>query len=82
MKPIDEVVSACEAIERLKKTLRRAQGERDSGSIELNDGDIAGLFRISQSALSRLRTRNGDKIQIYVLKLCARTGLDPMKLLF
>lgn len=77
MKQIDEIVSTHEVVERIRFSLRHLNNDEP-----LSLGKVAGLLQVSEGVLSKLRTRNSEKIYLYVLKLCARTGLDPMKILF
>lgn len=77
MKPIDEFVNAVELMERIKSVVSPYLGNK-----KVSDGDIALLLRVSQSSISTLRKRNSDVLRVLVMKMCARTGLDPMKLLF
>lgn len=77
MKPIDEFVNAVELMERIKSVVSPYLGNK-----KVSDGDIALLLRVSQSSISTLRKRNSDVLRVLVIKMCARTGLDPMKILF
>lgn len=77
MKPIDKFVNAVELMERIKSVISPYLGNK-----KVSDGDIALLLRVSQSSISTLRKRNSDVLRCLVMKMCARTGLDPMKLLF
>ncbi len=77
MKPIDEFVNAMELMERIKSVISPYLGNK-----KVSDGDIALLLRVSQSSISTLRKRNSDVLRCLVMKMCARKGLDPMKLLF
>lgn len=74
-KSIDDPVTTRVAVDRLKYIIERHKEET------IFDYHVADLLRISKDVLATSIHRNVS-ISDHVLKLCARTGLDPMKLLF
>lgn len=77
MKSLDEFASHDEIIDRIKDIVSRS-----NGGGKVFDADIEGLLRMSVNQLGCIKARQSQRLYINVLKLCARTGLDPMKLLF
>lgn len=77
MKAADEFVCHDEIIERIKDIVSRHNG----GAIVF-DADIEEILRIPKNRLGYVKARSSKTLYIDVLKFCARTGLDPMKLLF
>lgn len=77
MKAVDEFASHDEIIDRIKDIVSRS-----NGGAKVFDADIEGLFRMSVNQLGYIKLRQSQRLYMDVLKLCARTGLDPMKLLF
>lgn len=77
MKAVDEFVSHDEIIERIKDIV-----SRNNGGARVFDADIEGILRLPKNHLGCVKARTSKTLYIDVLRLCARTGLDPMKLLF
>ncbi|PHM18065.1 MAG: hypothetical protein CJD30_03640 [Sulfuricurvum sp. PD_MW2] len=77
MKAVDEFASHDEIIDRIKDIVSRNNGGR-----MVFDADIEGILRLPKNHLGCVKKRVQKTLYIDVLKLCARTGLDPMKLLF
>lgn len=76
MKAADEFVSHDEIINRIKDIVSRNK----EGIVF--DADIEIIVGVPKNGLSKIKSRGSKNFYIQVLKLCARTGLDPMKLLF
>jgi len=77
MKAVDEFVSHDEIIERIKDIV-----SRNNGGGRVFDADIEGILKLPVNYLGTVKARESKTLYIDVLRLCARTGLDPMKLLF
>lgn len=77
MKAADEFVSNAEVIERIKDILSTKVGNK-----KVFDKDVAEFIGINQYSLASAKKRNYPTFCRVILKMCARTGVDPMKLLF
>lgn len=77
MKAVDEFVPNTEVIERIKDILSTKIGNK-----KVFDKDVAELIGVPWQTLASIKRRKYPAFYKVVLKMCARTGLDPMKLLF
>jgi len=77
MKAADEFVSNTEVIKRIKDILSTKIGDK-----KVFDKDVAEFIGISWKTLASVKRREYPIFYRVILKMCARTGLDPMKLLF
>lgn len=77
MKAVDEFATAKDIVERIKDVISTKVGDR-----KVFDKDVADLLNIPRKSFGCVKKRGYPMFYIEVMKLCARTGLDPMKLLF
>lgn len=77
MKAVDEFVPNTEVIERIKDILSTKVGNK-----KVFDKDVAEFIGVTWQTLASTKRRNYPTFHRVILKMCARTGLDPMKLLF
>jgi|GEM_PF-4167935 len=77
MKAVDEFVSNAEIIERIKDILSTKIGNK-----KVLDQDVASFVGVTWQVLASAKSRNYPSFHNDILKMCARTGLNPMKLLF
>lgn len=78
MKAADEFVSTEEVLERIKDILSTKIGNEK----KIFDRDVAEFLGIEYQKLATAKSRNSSSLYKSILKMCARTGLDPIKLLF
>jgi len=77
MKAVDEFVTTNEIIERIKDVISTKIGNK-----KVFDYDVADLLNIPIKSFGCVKKRGYPNFYLEVIKMCARTGLDPMKLLF
>jgi hypothetical protein len=77
MKAVDEFVSTNEIVERIKDAISTKVGNK-----KVFDQDVADLLNIPRKSFGCVKKRGYPIFYLEVIKLCYRTGLDPMKLLF
>lgn len=77
MKAVDEFATSNEIVERIKDIISTKLGDK-----KVFDNDVADLLNIPRKTFGCIKKRGSPVFYMEVIKMCRRTGLDPMKLLF